>query len=176
MCAICNFKIDFGVSHPVSLRVAVATRQAMDRGALAQQDMNGALATARLKLASVDTLAVFQSRIEATLSLDEWLALPDFYVLLIEATTWGFFHATPNGFDPDVIPALPDLDAVDPKARSSVIVTSEIALRALNDGKIDARTAFESGLVALDAPDAHARAVRSVIDRLSVDTHAHCPN
>lgn len=175
MCAICNFKIDFGVSHPASLQVAVATRRAMDQGTLAQQQMEGALATARLKLASIDALALLQARIEATLERDALRGLPDFYVLLIEVDTWGFFHATENGFDPDVVPELPDLTSADPLARSIVIVTSEVALRALIEGTLDASTVFDEGLAALDSPLLHEATMRSIVQRLSSQAELQPP-
>lgn len=170
MCAICNFKIDFGVSHPLSLAVAVATRAAMDRGELTQQDMAGPLATARLKLASIDTLAQFQSAIEASFSVDALMQLPDFYVLLIEADTWGFFHATADGFDPDVIPEPPNLTSPDPQARSVVIVTSEVALREVLQGAIALRVALDAGLIAFDAPDDHVACVHLLMNALPSKT------
>ncbi|RKP47112.1 hypothetical protein [Pararobbsia silviterrae] len=173
MCAICNFKIDFGVGHPASLSVAVATRGAMERGELAPQDMTGPLATARLKLASIDTLAAFQAIVEASLPVDAWMTMPDFYILLIEADTWGFFHPTANGFDPDVVPDPPVLTATDPQARSVVVVTSEVTLRAMVESAIDADAAFEKGLVAYDGPEAHRGTVRSLMNGVSVHVSAH---
>ncbi|CAM2172232.1 hypothetical protein PSAC2689_10737 [Paraburkholderia sacchari] len=34
MCAICNFKIEFGVGHPLALSIATATRNAIESGLL----------------------------------------------------------------------------------------------------------------------------------------------
>jgi hypothetical protein len=64
MCAICNFKIDFGVGHPLALSVAVATRKAVEGGIIEPIDSaEGALSAARMRMSSVDALNLLQARI-----------------------------------------------------------------------------------------------------------------
>lgn len=172
MCAICNFKIEFGVGHPQALSVAVATRQAIERGELAQTSTDGALATARLKIEAIATLGAFQARLEGVLTGEELLALPDFYTLLIEADTWGFFHATPDGFDPDVVPELPNVASDDIAKRSTVLVTSDVTLRALLGGFIKFGQAIDNNLLVLDAPPGEceklSRAITCALDPQSI--------
>lgn len=167
MCAICNFKIDFGVSHPQSLSVAVATRRAIDEGRLPAQETGGPLVNARLKLAAVDTLNAFQARVEAAISVSELLTLPDFYILLIETDTWGFFHATSDGFDPDVVPDLPNITSANRDSRSVVLITSEVALRTLNTEGSGLHGALEESLFEIDASPRHARLLRRVLEAAS---------
>jgi hypothetical protein len=158
MCAICNFKIEFSVSHPSALTVAVATRAAIESGLVSSIDStDGALAAARQRLSAVEALSLFQARVEQTYSPEALLALPDFYVLLIETDTLGFFQATANGFDPDVIPDYPDLSTDDEASRSSVIVTSEALLRACLAGAVSIDVAAARSMMIFDAAADNAR-------------------
>jgi hypothetical protein len=152
MCAICNFKIDFGVGHPLALTVAVAARKAIESGLIEPVDAEqGALSAARMRMSSVDALNLLQARIEGAHSEDALLALPDFYVLLIENDTWGFFHATTNGFDPDIVPEMPDVTATDEAKRSNIVIMSEAGLRAWLDGSFDIEQALRESLFMIDA-------------------------
>jgi hypothetical protein len=152
MCAICNFKIDFGVGHPLALTVAVAARKAIESGLIEPVDAEqGALSAARMRMSSVDALNLLQARIEGAHSEDALLALPDFYVLLIENDTWGFFHATTNGFDPDIVPEMPDVTATDEAKRSNMVIMSEAGLRAWLDGSFDIEQALRESLFMIDA-------------------------
>jgi hypothetical protein len=152
MCAICNFKLDFGVSHPLALSVAVAARKAIESGLIEPIDTSeGALSVARMRMSAVEALNLLQARIEGAHSEEALLALPDFYVLLIENDTWGFFHATAEGFDPDIVPDMPDVTATDEALRSNVVVTSEAALRAWLDGRLDIEYALRESLLLVDA-------------------------
>lgn len=153
MCAICNFKIDFGVGHPLALTVAVATRKAIESGLIEPIDAaEGALAAARMRMSSVEALNLLQARIEGAHSEDALLALPDFYVLLIENDTWGFFHATTNGFDPDVVPEMLDLTTTDEFMRSNIIIASEAGLRAWLKESFDSEYALRESIFVIDAP------------------------
>ncbi|MFL9937098.1 hypothetical protein P0D88_51190 [Paraburkholderia sp. RL18-103-BIB-C] len=153
MCAICNFKIDFGIGHPLALSVAVATRKAIESGLIEPIDAaEGALAAARMRLSSVEALNLLQARIEGVHSEDALLNLPDFYVLLIENDTWGFFHATTNGFDPDIVPEIPDLTTTDEAMRSNVVIASEAGLRAWLNGNFDSEYALRESIFVVDAP------------------------
>ncbi|MFM0644593.1 hypothetical protein PQR14_09690 [Paraburkholderia bryophila] len=175
MCAVCEFKIEFGVGHPQALTVAVATRKAIEAGLLQQMDPEeGALAQARLRMKAVDTLNGLQSRIQDALPVDDLLSLPDFYVLLIENETWGFFHATEYGFDPDIVPAPPDVLSENPDARSLVMVIAQVALQAWLDREIDNRQLDAESLLFIDGPSEQRdtllsmlKAVRPVTDLLS---------
>lgn len=157
MCAVCEFKIEFNIGHPLALSVAVATRKAIEDGLVAElEDDDGALAAARRRMSAVDALNLLQARIESSHAADDLLALPDFYVLLIENDTWGFFHATTEGFDPDIMPEMPDVTSADEAKRSNVIITSEAALRAWLSGRFDTQYAFDASLALVDAPGAAA--------------------
>jgi hypothetical protein len=175
MCAICHFRLDFGVSHPLALSVAVATRQAIESGFVEPIDAaEGALSTARLRMSAVEALNLLQARIENAYTEAALLAIPDFYVLLIENDTWGFFHATTQGFDPDIVPAMPDVTATDEATRSNVIVASETGLRAWLDGRVDIDYALRESLVVVDAPQGHGIALTAMLvvaGRAAVDAH-----
>ncbi|SDR33956.1 hypothetical protein SAMN05443245_4814 [Paraburkholderia fungorum] len=154
MCAICNFKIDFGVGHPLALSVAVATRKAIESGMVEPIDATtGALSAARTRISSIEALNLLQARIEGAHREDALLTLPDFYVLLIENDTWGFFHATTSGFDPDIVPDMPDLTTDDETKRSNIIITSEAGTRAWMDGGFSIETALHNELFMFDAPE-----------------------
>ncbi|MDE1184828.1 hypothetical protein [Paraburkholderia sp.] len=165
MCAICDFKIEFSVGHPQALTVAVATRKAIEADLLRQVEVEGALAQARLRITAVETLNGLQDRIQEALPVDQLLSLPDFYVLLIENDTWGFFHATPEGFDPDIVPDLPDILSDNIDERSLVIVTSQVALQAWLGGEINTRQLTTEALLFIDGP-------RELSDTLLSTLHA----
>jgi hypothetical protein len=152
MCAICNFKIDFGVGHPLALSVAVAARKAIESGLIEPfEAAEGALAAARMRMSAVDALNLLQARIEAAHSETALLALPDFYVLLIENDTWGFFHATTEGFDPDIVPEMPDVATTDEAKRSNILIASE------------AEMALRDSLFVVDAPEGPAVALKEML-------------
>ncbi|PVX70950.1 hypothetical protein [Paraburkholderia unamae] len=176
MCAICNFKIEFGIGHPMALCVATATRGAIDSGLLTEDKTEGVLATARQRLAAIETLKVFQDRLETSVAIDELLALPDFYVLLIEGETWGFFHATAEGFDPDIVPEMPDLATEDVEKRSVVLVVANVTLQALLAGRVDLQSALDDNLLLIDAPAQHSEKLRGVIGKsLAVCDNCEAP-
>jgi hypothetical protein len=170
MCAICDFKIEFGIGHPLALTVAVATRKAIEAGLLQQMDVEGALAQARLRITAVDTLNDLQARVQDALPVEKLLGLPDFYVLLIENETWGFFHATPDGFDPDIVPDLPDVLSENIDNRSLVIVTSQVALQAWLDREIDTGQLMADPLLLIDGPADRRDALLSMLEATA--THA----
>jgi hypothetical protein len=164
MCAICNFKLDFGVGHPSALAAAVAARSAIEAGLIEPIDTtDGALSAARMRMSAVDALNLLQARVEEAHGEEALLALPDFYVLLIENDTWGFFHATTEGFDPDIVPEMPDVTATDDALRSNIVIMSESALRGWLDGRFDMEQALRDSLVIVDAPQAHADALTQML-------------
>jgi hypothetical protein len=166
MCAICEFKIEFSIGHPLALSVAVATRKAIEAGLVDEIDADdGALAAARKRLSAVEALNLLQARIESGHAADDLLALPDFYVLLIENDTWGFFHATTEGFDPDIVPDMPDVTASDDAKRSNIVVTSEAALRAWLAGRFDMLHGLDASLFVVDAPETSALALTRMLAR-----------
>lgn len=173
MCAICNFKLDFSVGHPSALTIAVAARQAIDAGVIEPIDTaEGALSAARMRLAAVDALNLLQACVENAHGEAALLALPDFYVLLIENDTWGFFHATTEGFDPDIVPEIPDITATDDALRSNIVITSEAALRAWLDGRFDLERALRESLFVIDAPKAHADSLTRMLAHAESPAHA----
>jgi hypothetical protein len=166
MCAICNFKLEFGISHPLALPVAVAARNAIEAGLIAPLEASeGALSAARMRMSAVDALNQLQARIEDAHGDDALLALPDFYVLLIENDTWAFFHATTDGFDPDIVPQMPDLDATDEAKRGRIIVTSEAALRGWLNADFDAGRALADSLFMIDAPEGDSACLARMLAR-----------
>ncbi|WP_434109851.1 hypothetical protein [Paraburkholderia caffeinilytica] len=164
MCAICELKIEFNISHPLALSVAVATRTAIDAGTLPESLMDGALSNVKMRMAAIDALKGLTARLEASKSASELQALPDFYVLLIEIGTWGFFHATETGFDPDVTPQPPNVTSDDQAERDVVFVTSETALRAVLEGRMSIDAAFAGDLMMLDANADHTAQLRAVLN------------
>jgi len=164
MCAICEFRIEFSISHPQALSVAMATRRAIEAGQIAAMDIDdGALAAARRRMSAVDALNLLQARIEDTHATAELRGLPDFYVLLIEDDTWGFFHATQDGFDPDVVPGMPDVTSADELKRSNVVIMSEAALRAWFDCAFDLASALRDSLFVIDAPCGHRESLARML-------------
>ncbi len=99
---------------------------------------------------------------------EERLALPDFYVLLIETDTLGFFHATDDGFDPEVVPQRPDFSTDDEPQRSNMIVTSEALVRAWLEGAVPMNAALEHSMVMVDAPARHVRALWNMLQQASL--------
>jgi hypothetical protein len=164
MCAICELKIEFNIGHPQALTVAVATRAAMDAGTLPETAVDGALSNMKLRMAAIDALKGLQAQLEASLPVSRLMALPDFYVLLIEIGTWGFFHATEFGFDPDITPEPPNVTSEDEADRDVVFVSSEAAMQAILDGALSIDAAFADNLIVLDAGETHTRLLRSALD------------
>ena len=165
MCAICELKIEFNIGHPQALTVAVATREAMDNGVLPEPQAEGALSNMKQRIAAIDALKGLQDRLEAAVPVTQLMALPDFYVLLIEIGTWGFFHATETGFDPDIQPEPPDVTSENQADRDVVFVSSEATMQAIMNGKLNVDTAFDDDLLILDASETHTKLLRSVLDR-----------
>jgi hypothetical protein len=149
MCTICDLRIEFSVDHPLSLTVAVETRRAVDAGLLPQPA--DSMDDGRLRLEAIDTLKAAQKRLEQILRPEELLALPDFFVLLIESHTWAFFHPARTGFDPNCRPTPPNIGSDDQAARDAVLVASELAMSEIAAGRFPFEAALQKGIVALDA-------------------------
>jgi hypothetical protein len=148
MCAICDLKIEFNIGHPQALTVAVATREAMDAGALPETAVDGALSNMKLRMAAIDALKGLQAKLEGSLPVG----------------TWGFFHATETGFDPDITPEPPDVTSEDQADRDVVFVSSEAAMQAILDGELSVDAAFADNLLVLDAGETHTKLLRSALD------------
>ena len=164
MCSICDLKIEFNVDHPGSLTVAVATREAIEAGVLPEKIFDGPLANVKLRVAAIDTLKALQRRLESSMSVSELMALPDFYVLLIEIGTWGFFHATETGFDPDCSPEPPDVTAENQEDWDVVFIATETAMEAVIEGRLSLERAFAENLIVLDAGAEHAALLHAALD------------
>ncbi len=156
MCAICDLDIAFAVDHPMTLSVAVATRAAIEAGRLtaAPDDPPGTLGGLRARTRAIAALKLVQNRIERTFAPDRLAALPDFFVLMIETGTWGFFRATPSGFDPNCRPDTLRVGGDDPAERDAIVVMSEAAARALAEGRLPFDRAVVEGLIAVDSDEA----------------------
>lgn len=173
MCAICNFKIEFDIGHPQALTVAVATRAAIEAEMLPEQVFDGPLGHAKLRLTAIDTLKDFQNRLEAVALPAELRALPDFYVLLIESGTWGFFSATEDGFDPDIEPDLPNVTAELQSDRDIVLVAAQATMRAVLGGSLTLSQALADNLIVLDAESIDSRSLFIVMDKAFPEEVAH---
>ncbi len=143
-----DLRIEFSVDHPMTLNVAVATRQAIDDGVLLQAD---ALDGPALRLDAIGSLKAVQRRLEAVLSPPELNALPDFFMLMIESRTWAFFRATDSGFDPNCSPELPRVAAEIEFDRDAAIVTAETVMRQILLGRLSFAQAVRDGLIVVDA-------------------------
>jgi hypothetical protein len=104
-----------------------------------------------MRLNAIETMRAAQQRLEWTQRQDELLALPDFFVLLVESRTWGFFHPTPNEFDPNCRPIPPNVLADDIADRDAVLVSSELAMRQVITGHLSFERGLEERIIALDA-------------------------
>lgn len=164
MCAICELKIEFNIGHPQALTVAVATREAMDAGLLPETQAGGALSNMKLRMAAIDALKALQDRLETAMPVTQLMALPDFYVLLIEIGTWGFFHATETGFDPDIQPEPPNVISESQDDRDVVFISSEATMQAIVNGRLNIDHAFDDNLLILDAGESHTKLLRSALD------------
>jgi hypothetical protein len=155
MCTICDLRIEFSVDHPMSLSVAVDTRRAIDAGLLPEaESQDDRLSGMRMRLGAIEALKTAQIRLEQILREEELLALPDFFALMIESRTWGFFHPTPNGFDPNCRPEPPNVFADNAADRDVTLVASETAMRELVAGKLPFERGLEEGVILLDADPA----------------------
>lgn len=154
MCSICDLRIEFSVDHPLGLSVAVETRRAIDAGLLPEPGTaDDPFAVMRLRLNAIDTLKAAQRRLEQSLPPDALLALPDFFVLMVESRTWGFFHTTPNGFDPNCRPEPPNVLAEAAAERDAVLVSSELAMRQMVEGRLPFERGLEEKIIAIDADE-----------------------
>ena len=151
MCSICDLRIEFSVEHPLSLSVAVNTRQAIDAGILQEPDFPDDEFLLRER--AIGALRAAQQRLEWSLRPEELLAVPDFFVLLIESRTWGFCRpmGSGSGFDPNCSPSPPNITAEDICERDAVLVASESSISALAVGQVPFATALADGIIALDA-------------------------
>jgi hypothetical protein len=154
MCTICDLRIEFSVDHPSSFSVAVETRRAIDAGVLPQ--FEGSMEDGRSRQKAINTLKAAQQRLEWTLQSEDLLALPDFFVLLIESRTWAFFRSTLTGFDPNCRPAPPNVLADEAAVRDAVVVASELAMSEIVAGRLPFANALRERIVTLDA-DARRR-------------------
>lgn len=60
---------------------------------------------------AIALLGALQQRLELVLSPSTLLELPNFFVLMIESRTWGYFTPTLRGFGTSASPSPPRLDA-----------------------------------------------------------------
>jgi hypothetical protein len=148
--------------HPLTLSVAVATRQAIVAGILPAQPSVPDPLSMRLRLEAIAALRAVQGRFEQSLSRDVLMALPDFFILMIESRTWGFFHPTSTGFDPDCRPDPPRVTAEDVVERDRVIIVSETAVRQFLSGKLRFEDAAGHNLIMIDADREGRKALESM--------------
>ena len=162
MCTICNLRIEVQIEHPLTLSVAVATRQAIVAGILPAQPSVPDPLSMRLRLEAIAALRAVQGRFEQSLTRDALMALPDFFILMIESRTWGFFHPTSTGFDPDCRPDPPRVTAEDVVERDRVIIVSETAVRQFLSGKLPFEDAAGHNLIMIDADREGRKALKSM--------------
>jgi hypothetical protein len=165
MCAICDFKVEFDVDHPQTLTVAVATRSAIDDGILEPPSFEGPLGDMKQRLSAIAALKTLQARLEAALAPSDLAALADFYVLLIESRTWGFFHPTQEGFDPNCKTEPPRVTADDSGARDAVMVVADMTMQAVLDGKLSLSDALGRTMMIIDADAAEEECLRAALNK-----------
>lgn len=163
MCTICSLTIEFAVEHPLSLAVAVATRQAIETGLLPEGDAPEEMDMARSRHQAIVLLTTMQQRLEQVLPMSLLMALPDFYVLMIESRTWGYFHPTLGGFDIRANPSTPRLEPDEQGIRDSVVVLSQAAAGEIASGRLPFEQALSDGVSIVDAPAASAALIRSAL-------------
>lgn len=159
MCTICDLRIEFSIDHPMSLSVAVATRRAIDAGALPSRAVK--YGGFQLRREAIAALKALQHRVEQTLTPSELVALPDFFMLAIESRTWGFFHPTRLGFAPNCRPDPPRLSAEAAGDRDPVVIASETAIRHVLASNLAFSEAEKQGLIVIDADARRRDALRS---------------
>lgn len=163
MCTICSLTIEFSVEHPLALAVAMATRQAIEGGSLpgaAAQDMD----MQQSRHHAITLLTGLQQRLEQVLSPSRLMALPTFYVLMIESRTWGYFQPTRSGFDQQANPLPPRLEPDENGTRDAAIVTSQAAAMELVAGKLSFEHALADGLIVVDARDPAAVTISAALE------------
>lgn len=152
MCTICALTIEFAVEHPQTLAIAVATREAIDTGLLPGGGVEN-LDLTQSRHQAVGLLTTMQQRLEQVLPPTRLSALPDFYVLMIESRTWGYFHPTLGGFDTRATPLPPRVDPEANGDRDCMLVLSQAAAQEIAKGELPFVQALAAGMAVIDAPD-----------------------
>ncbi|HEV7317715.1 MAG TPA: hypothetical protein VGO04_03790 [Ensifer sp.] len=163
MCTICALTIEFAVEHPEALAVAVATRQAIETGLLPELDLRVETDMTQSRHNATVLLTTMQQRLEQVLPASRLAALPDFYVLMIESRTWGYFHPTRDGFDANANPAPPRIVPDENGMRDNILVMSQAAAEELVRGRLPFDNAMQVGVAVIDAPGANAQTIRSAL-------------
>lgn len=149
MCTICSLTIEFAVDHPETLSVAVATRQAIETGLLPESGTDMDMARSRHQATVL--LTAMQQRLEQVLPVSRLLALPSFFILMIESRTWGYFHPTLGGFDANATPSAPRLEPDENGIRDCILIMSQVAAAELIEGRLPFEEAIRTGVTVLDA-------------------------
>jgi hypothetical protein len=130
--------IDLVMAHPRSVEVALAVRDALDRMTLHELPPEPtALACLRADRMLEDFRPLV---ISVAAAQDTSLA-----VLLIESGAWTRYSLSPEGVDVET-----HVDG--PQQEESVVVTSEVVLRALLDGTLGLARAAKLGLLIVVRP------------------------
>lgn len=146
MCSICDLRIEFGTDHPMGLSVAVATRRAIEAGAIpaAGADWD--------RQRAIPLMHGVQRRLELVHGREGIAALPRFFVLLVETRTWAFFQPGPAGFEQTTRMDPPNaFGASDAGSREAMLVVAETVLDPILAGRLPFEAAERAGLVHLDA-------------------------
>jgi hypothetical protein len=163
MCTICSLTIEFAVEHPLALAVAVATRQAIETGLLPELVPSQEMDMTQSRHNATVLLTAMQQRLEQVLPTSRLVALPDFYVLMIESRTWGYFHPTTGGFDANANPSPPRIDFDADGVRDSTLVISQAAAEELTRGRLPFDFALDANVAAIDAPGTNEQLIRSAL-------------
>ncbi|MBD9639039.1 hypothetical protein IB277_22405 [Ensifer sp. ENS07] len=160
MCTICALTIEFAVEHPEALAVAVSTRQAIETGLLPELDPHVEIDMTQSRHNATVLLTTVQQRLEQVLPPSRLASLPDFYVLMIESRTWGYFHPTTSGFDANANPLPPRVEPDENNGRDNILVLSQAAAEELIRGRLPFDQALELGVAVLDAPGKDSQTIR----------------
>jgi len=127
---------DLAAAHPRSIAVALAVRDALDRGDLQELP---ALPSALGYLRATRLLRDFQPQAAALAGQPA----RGVAVLLVESGLWARYPGTDGA-------ATPELHVAGPLAGDRVVVTSEAVLHALVDGGLEPERAASIGLLLVD--------------------------
>ena len=132
-CGYDGAMIDLTAAHPRSIEVALASRDAIDRGELhALPPVAPVLGLSR----ATHLLEDFRPWVPVVAGAPEGSVA----VLLVDAGLWTRYAVTAKG-------VAAELHVAGPRERELVVVTSEAALRALLDGTLHPERAAELGVL-----------------------------
>jgi hypothetical protein len=145
----------FGVPHPRSIEVAVAVRRAVEEEMLPPSALEPIVPGAAGLWRAIDRLHALERRLSA-IAAGVSLPVASMAVLFIDSGLWTRFTRVAGGYSSQfhAPPAGPE---------EIVVVSDEAAIAGILDGRLSARTAFDKGLIIVDAPPPQQKRVRDLL-------------